>query len=440
MKILVAIANYGTSQLNYLERVVYEYTHLKNHEADVYIHTNVPVRDGDILSHPNVHEVFISEGDVNGDWQRLPFTTRKTLTNGFPDYDLYIYSENDILIEEHNIDAFVEASDVIKSMDLMFIPGFIRFEVNGNKMTFPEAHRQYRWNPEYYFADGDMEFMRFSCDHYGAFMLTAEQMSWVRQNNPSFDTEEYVEGYEERTFKVKHCTSIYKNYGWIQVIPVSHIDKFLIHHLSDRYKVKYGHRDLIMELKEAKKYAGVDMPYVKYCYPYSYNKNVGDAYNREFETVGDGDWVCLTDADAMFLTPDYGHQIGYTITQCNKIYDNYILTCYTNRVGCKFQRHPQVGLFDEKDLTKHRILANTLHKKNFAKVTELEAPISGMCMIIPKKIWDEIKFENEGILGVDHKFSNTVLERGYKILRMDGLYILHYYRMNEGRKFTGHLI
>lgn len=438
MKTLVAIANYGTSQLKFLERVVYEYTHLNNHHADVYVHTNVPVREGDILTHPDVHEVFITDGDVNGDWQRLPYTTRKTLLNGFPDYDIYIYSENDILIEEKNIDTFIEASEVLKNTDL--IPGFLLFEVKEIERVHPQAHGSYKWDSDVTYQKNGWHFIRFTNDHYAAFVLTRDQFNKVLNHNNNFLPDENVDGYQERTFKVKHCTSIFRNYGFTQVIPVSRIEDFLIRHLPDKYNNRYT-RNAEKELKEYTRYIGVDMPYVRYSSPYSYCKNVGVAYNREFLLVGDDDWVCLTDGDAMFLTPDYGHQIGYTIAQQLKEHpDGFMLTCYTNRVGCKQQRYPQTGVFDEKDISRHKKIADEIRKKYFSKVTQIDPPVSGVMMCIPKKIWNEIKFKEQGILSVDNDFSTHLTESGYPILRMDGLYMLHYYRMNEGKAFIKHLL
>lgn len=436
MKILVAIANYGDSQLQYLNHIVYEYTHYINHDVDVVIHTNIPVGD-EMLNYGNVKQIIITDADVCGDWQRLPFTTRKTLLD-YPDYDLVIYTENDILVREESIDAYIEASDMLDGTN--YIPGFIRYEVREVTRTFPEAHGTYKWDPSVYHEVGDWKFMRYTCDHYGAFVLTSKQMALIQYRNMEFLPEEHVPGYEERTFKVKHCTSIFKNYGLTQVIPVSHIDKFQIRHMSDKYNIKYGNRNLLKELASAMKYAGVNMPNISYCFPYSYEKNLGKAYNAEFEKVGDDDWVCLTDGDAMFLSPDYGHQIGYTIAELSKTYDNFMLTCWTNRVGCKAQRYPQLGVWDEKDITKHQKLAMTLHKKKFAVTHEITIPISGVCMIISKKIWDEIRFAESGILTIDNKFGAEVLARGYKIFLLEGLYILHYYRMNEGRNSISHLM
>ena len=60
-------------------------------------------------------------------------------------------------------------------------------------------------------------------------------------------------------------------------------------------------------------------------------------------------------------------------------------------------------------------------------------------MVIKKGTWnrirDEVKKACEDLqqLKVDNKISRAVMNAGLNIRRMDGIYILHYYRMVEGK-------
>ena len=59
--------------------------------------------------------------------------------------------------------------------------------------------------------------------------------------------------------------------------------------------------------------------------------------------------------------------------------------------------------------------------------------------VISKKVWNEIRFK-EGLLGVDWDFSQKVLDKGYPIYIMQGLYVFHLYRLgNGGVGYTKHL-
>ncbi len=61
--------------------------------------------------------------------------------------------------------------------------------------------------------------------------------------------------------------------------------------------------------------------------------------------------------------------------------------------------------------------------------------ISGMMMLFRKKTWLLVGgFYERGILDVDKIFSREITSRGMKIGIMQGMYIMHYYRLVEGNK------
>lgn len=171
--------------------------------------------------------------------------------------------------------------------------------------------------------------------------------------------------------------------------------------------------------------------------PYSVDKNLGQAYNDAMLLIPDGDWACLMDCDTMFLTPD-----------CGKILHEYVnwnptaglFTCYTNRI------HPLSGdqllhgaISENTSIDYHTEIAYN-QKRELFKVTPINHMISGFLMMISKKTWNEIKFSETGkCLGVDNDFSQRVLQSGKSILRMDGLYVWHTYRLKNGITDKTHL-
>jgi GT2 family glycosyltransferase len=172
--------------------------------------------------------------------------------------------------------------------------------------------------------------------------------------------------------------------------------------------------------------------------PYSVEKNLGRAYNEAMKLIPDGDWACLMDYDTMFLTPD-----------CGKILFEYaahrpntgIFTCFTNRIHPLAKSQLLNGVVsDNTDVEYHTYLAHA-KLKDLYKTTLINHEISGFLMMISKKTWNDVKFsENGKCLGVDNDFSLRVLQSGKNILRMDGMYIWHTYRLKNGIKDKTHLV
>ena len=111
MKLLVVIANYGTNQLSHLDKVLYEYKNYKNIDVDIIVHTNETISN-------NVNQILIKNLD---NWNRLPFTTRKTIFDRKDDYDLFIYSENDHLITENNVKSFLNVTHILPEKYKLFL-------------------------------------------------------------------------------------------------------------------------------------------------------------------------------------------------------------------------------------------------------------------------------------------------------------------------------
>jgi GT2 family glycosyltransferase len=183
---------------------------------------------------------------------------------------------------------------------------------------------------------------------------------------------------------------------------------------------------------------GRAMSNIYYFTPYSLEKNLGKAYNDYMKLVpSSDDWVALVDADIMFLRPDFGHQIAEIVS---KYPDAGMFTCYTNRVGNARQRYP--GMWNVADMLKHRKVATDLQKNRRCNIQEILPPISGHLMVFRKSTWEMSGgfTEDKKILGVDNNFSNRVHSMGKKIYIMCGVYMLHYYRMAEGRAYKNHLL
>lgn len=177
---------------------------------------------------------------------------------------------------------------------------------------------------------------------------------------------------------------------------------------------------------------------IYYFSPYSLEGNLGKAYNDYMQLLpNDDDWACITDGDVMFLTSNYGKQLQ-DIVNVYKDHNVGLFTCLTNRVG-NLEQCYNGYINDDGEIRNHRKIAIQLQKEKYFEVSQIHKIISGHLMLIQKRVWNEIKFKEEGILSVDNNFSFKLLKNNYMIYLMQGVYVMHYYRMIEGRPYKDHL-
>jgi len=236
-KVLVVIINFGYSQVHFLDKVIESFKSFKNYDLDIVIHSNIP------LNYDGV-EVIIKE-HMN-DWNTFPWETRKTIYDRRNDYDLFLYTENDHLYKESHLDAFLE---VTESLPEDRIAGFIQYEeFPEDKMgyLYPAYHASYEWDINSVEKHGDYVTAHFNCEHHAGYLLTKKHLDKVISH---MGTDFLVDknrgirqpgkpGYDSN--KVRCCTDVYTHAGMQKVIPISHFDDFLLHHLPNKYKGVFG--------------------------------------------------------------------------------------------------------------------------------------------------------------------------------------------------------
>jgi hypothetical protein len=157
MKIKVAIANYESNQIQYLNRIIDEFKSFKKYTTDIIVYTTVPVNANYVLFDTRIGTA-------------LPFACRTDMANAINDYDLFIYAENDMLITEDNIDALLEYTQQLSEDQLC---GYIRYEWrDGNKILLdPNPHREPSLIHERY--DNGFSIKN---EHQGCWVLTKSQL------------------------------------------------------------------------------------------------------------------------------------------------------------------------------------------------------------------------------------------------------------------------
>ena len=234
MKILVAIANYGSGSRQYVDKVMQTYREM-SHDVDLVILSNIPKNMGEDV------EVIVGLPSKNP-WS-LPFGHKKLFAERIDDYDLFIYSEDDILVSEHAIDAFIQATPHLNPDE---IAGFMRVEYEPDgRVSYDMVHSFYRWDASTVCERNGELYAWFSNEHAAAYILTRDQLQ------RSIDSGGFlVEPYEHRyDLLCTAATDPYTSCGMTKLINLSRIEDFFIHHLPNKYLGVYGIHDDAMKVQ-----------------------------------------------------------------------------------------------------------------------------------------------------------------------------------------------
>ena len=173
------------------------------------------------------------------------------------------------------------------------------------------------------------------------------------------------------------------------------------------------------------------------CSPCRTDKNLGRAYNETMRLLPDDGWAIFKDIDTTFLTPEtYGHICTYI----EQNPEAGVLTCYTNRLSPLAKRQLLGGVVSEDTDVRHHIALARECERELYTTTAIIRDISGVLMAVSKKTWNRIPFPETGrALGVDNTFGRLIRGHGEQVLRMNGIYIFHLYRLEKGIGDKTHL-
>jgi hypothetical protein len=181
---------------------------------------------------------------------------------------------------------------------------------------------------------------------------------------------------------------------------------------------------------------------IYYFTPYSLNKKLFEAYDDCMALLKDDDWACFLDGDTLFFESNFGHQVQEYV---EKYPDTGLFTCYSSRCGYGYMVPPGT-MQDSDSIIYHRKRSKEIYQKYHLQVLELNQHIAGHLMCIKKNTWMQIRedlmrvTDGANLLGVDTQITNKMLKHGFRILLMQGIYLMHYYRLMEGKKYKDHLM
>ncbi len=225
LRMLVVIASYGNKNLELLKRVILGYGQMTM-DVDIAVVSNALKELG-----PNVEVVV---GLPSRDPWSLPFAHKSILASNIDQYDLFIYSEDDIEITERNIEAFLRATPDLAPDE---IAGFVRYEVDKTgARSLPDVHGCFHWIPESVKQRGGYVVGELSNAHAACYILTQGQL------RRAIDSGGFLKSPYEGSYDLA-CTAAtdpYTSCGFRKVVCISALEDFLIHHLSNRYAGKVG--------------------------------------------------------------------------------------------------------------------------------------------------------------------------------------------------------
>jgi len=208
-----------------------------DYQTDIVVLSDIPKElDGDI-------EVVVGLPSKNP-WS-LPFGHKRVFSERENDYELFIYSEDDVLITQKNIDAFLKVTKILPENE---IAGFMRFEVDPTGMKYYSTiHSHFHWLPNSVKSFGEFTFARFTNDHSGCYILTKIQLKKALSCNRFHLGPRY--GYYGMPETA--ATDIYTQCKLKKVICISHLDDFMLPHMPNKYIGEIGISKSEVELQIA---------------------------------------------------------------------------------------------------------------------------------------------------------------------------------------------
>ena len=166
--------------------------------------------------------------------------------------------------------------------------------------------------------------------------------------------------------------------------------------------------------------------------PFREGGELGKEYNH-IMAESKCEWVLFLDHDLFLCNPHW-----YLL--CQKAIEQYgkkagMFSCWTNHLGNTMQRDGTAPQNDH--LGEHIDHATAIFEKY--QYASTSCPLfSGMFLLIKKEAWLKVGgFPGVGLFKEDWDFSKKLLKGGYKLFRIDGLYVYHLRERNRVSRIEG---
>ena len=234
LKILVVIASHGSNNDRYLHQLIEEYRSTP-YETDIVVTSNIPKEVSKGV------EVIVGLPSKNP-WT-LPFAHKKIFAERAERYDLFIYTEDDTLITQRHVEAFLYATDVLKPDE---IAGFVRSEQGPDgTIYYSTVHSHYHWDPKSVCTRGEDTFAYFTNEHGACYILTKDQLRRALSSGNFLVPPHHGKyGLLETA-----ATDPYTQCGFKKLICISRMQDFTCKHLPNKYIGRTGLEKSLVDLQ-----------------------------------------------------------------------------------------------------------------------------------------------------------------------------------------------
>ncbi len=237
MKVLVAIANHGTKNRGFLDRLLAEYRSMP-WDVHIVVLSDQPKTDlGD--------DVEVLVGAPTEDPWSLPFAHRSLFVERTEDYDIFIYSEDDTLLTTRNLQAWIDVQPGLADDQIL---GFLRHETyRDGELSYCGVHYHYHWNPGTVQRIDRETFAHFTNEHSALSVLNRRQLRHCIDSG-QFNVPAHQGRYD---MLVSAASDPYTQCGLQRLICTSRLDDFLLCHLPNVYLDRIGvkARDFLPQLQ-----------------------------------------------------------------------------------------------------------------------------------------------------------------------------------------------
>ena len=226
INVLIAITNYGSKNDGYLRKILDQYLTLP-YNTKIVVYTNTQKDWGEKVD-------TVVTAPPTSSPRSFPFLARRLFVENIDQYDLFIYSEDDIGITPDHIALFLE---VTPTLPPNYVPGFFRYESDSNgNVSLPEIHGSCHWEPDSVERFGERTFARYTNHNMGSYILAKSHLSIaIQSNNYSLVPKRSRCGVIESS-----VSDVFYDCNLKLEICISDMDNFLIHHMSDRFVGNLG--------------------------------------------------------------------------------------------------------------------------------------------------------------------------------------------------------
>ena len=173
-------------------------------------------------------DVEIAVRPMGGDTLALTWCHRQFFADRLTEYDVFVYSEDDILITERNLREWIRWNELIGDTDT--VPGFFIREESPGGVNYCQAHASFGW--EGVQEIGGEKFAYFSNVHSACSVLSRKQLGLAIRSGNYLGEPRGSGPYAERELA---CSGPFYECGLRKMINISNFLDALVIHIPATY-------------------------------------------------------------------------------------------------------------------------------------------------------------------------------------------------------------